>query len=129
MTARAVAAPAVALAALLAGCNLGYYCHLAGGQARLLVHARPVSQVLAGADLDSTRHQRLEFTQQVRAYGIRHLGLRGGRAYTRFVDLGGRPVERLPLDERHFVARKLPVVRERAPRVLPRLRLGCADAR
>ena len=79
----------VGVLALCSGCQLAYYCHLATGQARVIVHARPVSQILAEGALDSIKCGRLELTQEIRDFGVRRLGLNGTHKYLRYYDTGG----------------------------------------
>ena len=72
--------------------DLGYYLHLAKGQARLLWNREPVSRVLKRRDLSPQTRERLLLVQEIRRFAQRELGLERSRSYTSFVDIGKGPV-------------------------------------
>jgi len=77
---------------LLCGCDVDYYWHLAAGQARIVLNCEPIDELLARADLDSTRRERLLLIQSIRRYGFDHMGLEESSSYTRFYDTQDQPV-------------------------------------
>ena len=84
-----VGAAVLTLLAPLAGCStLGYYGHLAHGEASLLVHRKPIDEVVADADTDAGLRKRLEEAQAARRFASDRLGLPRNKSYTSYVDLG-----------------------------------------
>lgn len=85
-------AASLAAALLLAGCAaqspLGYYWQAAAGQVRLLTAARPVAQAVQDPQLPPALRQRLERTQQIRAFASQQLHLPDNASYRRYADLG-----------------------------------------
>ncbi|HEY0229988.1 MAG TPA: aminopeptidase, partial [Dokdonella sp.] len=67
--------------------SLGYYAHVARGQAGLLLHRKAVADVIADPRTDAKLRTRLEETQAARAFASDHLGLPRNRSYTSYVDL------------------------------------------
>jgi len=67
--------------------SLGYYGHVARGQAGLLLHRRSVAAVVADPHVDEKLRARLERTQAARAFASDHLDLPRNRSYTSYVDL------------------------------------------
>ena len=84
----------VLAAALLAlnGCELGYYAHLARGQADIVLHCRPLEELAADPSLSPETAARLELVCQIREYAGDVIGLDTSRNYTCFYDTGERPV-------------------------------------
>jgi predicted aminopeptidase len=81
-----LAVPALALA--LAGCGaVEYYWQGAVGQLELLVHAKPVAEVVATTD-DEALRMRLSRLQAIRAYASADLALPDNASYTRYTELG-----------------------------------------
>ncbi|MFC1525352.1 aminopeptidase [Candidatus Latescibacterota bacterium] len=83
---------ALGLAASLCGCNLGYYGHLARGQARILSSCQPLDELLAQDELPDDVGARLRFVQEVRTFAGERLGLNTSKSYTCFYDTGDDPV-------------------------------------
>jgi len=67
--------------------SLGYYAHVAKGQATLLIHRRSIAALVADPATDTKLRIRLEETQAARAFASDHLGLPRNRSYTSYVDL------------------------------------------
>jgi predicted aminopeptidase len=82
-------AAALLLLALAAGCStLGYYGHVASGEASLLVHRKPIDAIVADAGTDPALRKRLVEAEAARGFASDHLGLPRNRSYTSYVDLG-----------------------------------------
>ena len=81
----------VALAALalgISGCStLGYYAHLASGEARLLAARRPLERVIADPATNPQVRQRLELAMAARQFASDHLALPRNRSYASYVAL------------------------------------------
>jgi predicted aminopeptidase len=76
------------LMAGLAGCStLGYYAHVAGGEARLLVARRPLPRVIADPATDPKLRGRLELAMAAREFASAQLALPRNRSYASFVAL------------------------------------------
>ncbi len=88
---RATAA-GLALAAILAlgsGCStLGYYSHLAVGEAGVLLKRRPIDKVIAAPDTDPALRRRLRLAQRARRFASARLDLPDNRSYTTYADIG-----------------------------------------
>jgi len=67
--------------------SLGYYAHVARGQAGLLLHRKAVADVIADPHTDAKLRTRLEETQAARAFASDHLDLPRNRSYTSYVEL------------------------------------------
>ena len=67
--------------------SLGYYAHVARGQAGLLLHRQAVADVIADPSTDAKLRTRLAQTQAARAFASDHLDLPRNRSYTSYVDL------------------------------------------
>ena len=82
----------LAIAALglgVSGCStLGYYAHVTHGQASLLVHRRPIDQIVGDQTVDEKLRSRLAETRDARRFASDHLGLPRNKSYTTYVDLG-----------------------------------------
>jgi predicted aminopeptidase len=83
---------AAALAALAVGLGSGcttlaYYGQAVHGHLDLLGRARPVADVLAGADVPAAVRDRLQLSQQMRDFAVRELALPDNRSYRRYADL------------------------------------------
>ena len=75
------------------GCWSGRYLAQAGaGQFRLLQQRRKIVDVLGDPAVKEQTKAALRLAVEARDFGRRVLGLRTGDAYTRFIDLGDRPV-------------------------------------
>ncbi len=73
---------------LCAGCStLGYYGHVAHGEASLLVHRKPIDAVVADPHTDEALRKRLEEAEAARRFASEHLGLPRNESYTSYVDL------------------------------------------
>ncbi|WP_424681759.1 aminopeptidase [Frateuria sp. YIM B11624] len=85
---RAVRLAIAALCLLLGGCaSLRYYAHVAHGQASLLVHRRPIAEVVRDPSIDPDLARRLRLAAQARQFASSELGLPRNRSYTSYVDL------------------------------------------
>lgn len=78
---------AIAVLPLCACSTLGYYAHLAHGEAALLAARKPVTRVLADPGVDTQLKARLQLAQQARAYAAERLALPRNRSYTKYADL------------------------------------------
>jgi predicted aminopeptidase len=77
----------------ISGCWTGNYLAQQGvGQLRLLHQRRRISDVLADPTVDEHKKARLQLAREARDFGVEVLGLRGGDAFTRYLELDGRPV-------------------------------------
>lgn len=77
----------------MSGCwHARYLAQQGRGQLRLLRERRRITDVLADPAVDGETKRRLRVAVEAREFGVRVLGLRGGDAYTRFVDTHGAPV-------------------------------------
>jgi len=78
----------VALTACLgaAGCWLPYAVSVGCGELNVLLHARPIEQVLAEGDLTPEETQKLRYLLEVRRYAVETIGLDAGESFTTFVD-------------------------------------------
>lgn len=77
----------------LSGCWSGDYLWQQGrGQLDLLRARRRIADVLVDPTVDETTRGKLRLALEAREYGVRVLGLRGGDAYTRYLDTHGAPV-------------------------------------
>ena len=78
----------VALCLLLGGCSsLRYYAHVAHGQASLLMHRRPIAEVVRDPATDPELARRLRLAAQARQFASTALGLPDNRSYASYVDL------------------------------------------
>ena len=66
---------------MLAGCDIGYLARGAYEEGRLLWHRKPISEVLARADLAAETRAKLETVLAVRKFAADRLGLNVGGAY------------------------------------------------
>jgi predicted aminopeptidase len=81
------------LVTLVAGCWTGNYLAQQGaGQLRLLHERRRISEVLSDPSVDPAKKARLGLAREARDFGVEVLGLRGGDAFTRYLELDGKPV-------------------------------------
>lgn len=79
--------------AAASGCWSGDYLAKQGlGQLRLLRARRRIDDVLRDPHVDAETKRRLTLAKQARDFGVRVIGLRGGDAFTRFVDSHGAPI-------------------------------------
>ena len=83
---RFIAAPL--LLALTAGCStLGYYGHVAHGEASLLVNRKSIDAIVADEKTDPALRKRLAEAEAARRFASEHLGLPHNKSYTTYVDL------------------------------------------
>lgn len=83
--------PAVAwgLCVFLGGCStLGYYSHLAIGEAGVLMKRQPIEKVIADPDTSEPLRERLRLARHARAFASEHLDLPRNRSYTTYADIG-----------------------------------------
>ncbi|MDQ7994818.1 MAG: aminopeptidase [Luteibacter sp.] len=79
---------AIVVLATLTGCrSLGYYAHVAHGQASLLAARRPIANVLRDPKTPEETRHRLELASEARRFASASLGLPDNRSYTYFVQL------------------------------------------
>lgn len=72
----------------LTGCaSAGYLWHVSTGQLSILLARRSLSQSLADSRLSPEERLKLTWFPVVKAFGMTHLGLAGGRSYESFVKL------------------------------------------
>ncbi|MBN8728862.1 MAG: aminopeptidase [Xanthomonadales bacterium] len=82
------AAAVLSLLAGLAGCStLGYYGHVAVGEARLQAARRPLARVIDDPATESRVRQRLELAMAAREFASDHLALPRNRSYASYVAL------------------------------------------
>lgn len=80
-------------AAPLAGCStVAYLAEQGRGQLHLLKARRRIRDVLDDPAVPEDTKARLRLARRARDFGVRVLGLRGGDAYTRFLDTGAEPI-------------------------------------
>lgn len=73
---------------LLSACgSIRYYAQAVRGQGELIVHRRPIDQLLRDPHLDPQLAARLQLTLQARRFASRQLGLPDNRSYTSYVQL------------------------------------------
>lgn len=77
----------LALAATLAGCQAGYYLHLASGHLSLMRQRTPVAELLADAETPAALRQRLARVNEMLAFAEQALALPVDDAYRTFVAL------------------------------------------
>jgi predicted aminopeptidase len=78
----------VGLAIAMTGCTtLGYYAHLAAGEAAVLRARVPITQVLADPHVDPALRTRLELALRARAFASAQLDLPRNRSYTTYADI------------------------------------------
>src|SRR5712691_4326036 len=71
----------------LSGCGIGYLWHVTVGQATILLHQRPVEEVLHDARRTPQEQHKLRLILEVRSFAITHLDLHESKSYTTFVQL------------------------------------------
>jgi predicted aminopeptidase len=82
------AAAALAAAALLAGCQVGYYAHLLRGQYELMSRRQPIEGLLRDPGTGAELRQRLSRALEARRFATRVLHLPDNDSYTLYADLG-----------------------------------------
>lgn len=78
----------LAVAATSACSGVGYYAHVARGQAALLAKRERVAAIVADPHRDATLRTRLAQAQAAREFASERLGLPRNRSYTSYVELG-----------------------------------------
>ena len=71
----------------LSGCGIGYLWHVTVSQAGILLHQRPVEEVLHDARHTPQEQHKLRLILEVRSFAIAQLGLHESKSYTTFVQL------------------------------------------
>ena len=71
----------------LSGCGIGYLWHVTVGQATILLHQRPVEDVLHDTHLTPQEQHKLRLILEVRSFAITQLDLHESKSYTTFVQL------------------------------------------
>lgn len=73
---------------LLSGCStVGYYSHLAVGEAGILLHRKSIESIITRPDTDADLRQRLRAVLHARRFATTHLDLPDNRSYTYYTDL------------------------------------------
>jgi predicted aminopeptidase len=86
-------AAALAIALSAPGCwSLKYLAQQGVGELKLLHARRKIVDVLADPTVDAHTKERLRLAVAARDFGVEQLGLRGGDAYTRYLETHGQPV-------------------------------------
>lgn len=67
---------------------MGYYAHVARGEASLLAHRTSIARIVDDPKADAHLRARLAETQEAREFASDHLLLPRNRSYTTYVDLG-----------------------------------------
>ncbi len=67
--------------------QLGYYYQAVKGQSQLLNKRQPVDQILADPDTPETLKHQLSKAEEIRLFGIQHLGLGDQGNFTQYADL------------------------------------------
>jgi predicted aminopeptidase len=81
------------LCQLAGGCSTAAYLAEQGrGQLHILRARRRIADVLADPAVAPATRDRLRLALEARDFGVRVLGLRGGDAYTRYLDTAGQPL-------------------------------------
>ncbi|HKQ49769.1 MAG TPA: aminopeptidase [Phycisphaerae bacterium] len=80
-----------ACALWLAGCDGGYFLHLAFGQLSRSVRVMPIADALDDPEISEEEKAKLRLVQEVRLFGIERIGLRETDAYTVFEMNGMEP--------------------------------------
>lgn len=82
---------AAAAATTLAGCTtLGYYAHLAAGEASVLRARRPITQMIADPQTSPALRERLQLAQRARTFASDMLKLPRNKSYTTYADIHRR---------------------------------------
>lgn len=71
----------------LSGCGINYLWHVTVGQVTILLHQRPVEDVLHDARLTPQEQHKLRLVLAVRSFAITQLDLYESKSYTMFVQL------------------------------------------
>lgn len=80
---------AAILIGILAGCTtLGYYSHLAVGEASVLLKRQPIGEVIAAPDTSPKLRERLRLALKARAFASDALKLPRNKSYTLYADIG-----------------------------------------
>ncbi len=83
----------VAAVCVTSGCDtLGYYLQAARGHVDLMQRARPVAELVADPATPAASRERLQLSQQMRAFAVAELKLPDNNSYQRFADLGRESV-------------------------------------
>jgi len=84
----ALAAVALAVAALISGCDtLGYYAQSVSGHLALVGSARPIDDWLADPAVDATLKERLVLARRIRDFAVSELDEPDNASYRRYADL------------------------------------------
>jgi predicted aminopeptidase len=83
------------LALVLTGCaatslDLPYYYQSARGHLSVMRQARPIDELLAGAELDARLRPKLEQARSIRGFASQELALPANGSYTSYAELGRR---------------------------------------
>jgi len=79
----------VSAPSLVSGCmTIGYYAHLAAGEARVLHARQPIPRVIADPHTSPQLRERLELAWRARAFASEVLELPRNKSYTTYADIG-----------------------------------------
>ncbi|MBI4513582.1 MAG: aminopeptidase, partial [Gemmatimonadetes bacterium] len=73
---------------VLAACSPGYVARAAWEEARILTRRKPIAEVIADRRTDPELRGKLELVLEAREFARRELGLRPGRSYEHYTDVG-----------------------------------------
>jgi predicted aminopeptidase len=74
----------------LTGCgNVLYLSKLGWHQSYVTFHSIPIQEVLDDRGTDEGTKEKIRFIQEVKRYGEEHLGLKGTKSYSRFLEVKG----------------------------------------
>lgn len=80
---------ALLLTLSLCGC---YLLKQAGGQLDILLHSRPVDEMIADPSVPESTRDRLRLIAEIKGFGEREMALTPSSNYTTFYDTAGRPI-------------------------------------
>lgn len=78
----------LSLGATLASCSPTYVLRAAWEEGRILWRREPIPELLNDRNLDPGRRAKLELVVEARTFASRDLGLKVGKSYTSFADIG-----------------------------------------
>jgi len=73
--------------------DIRYIGHVAKGEAKILMHCTPITEVLADPETSPKLKENLEKVQQIREFAVRELGLPATKSYLDYVDTGRQYVQ------------------------------------
>jgi predicted aminopeptidase len=76
----------------IGGCSAGYILRVGYGQAKVLLHQKPIRRVLRRGKLRRSERKKLRLVLAVKKFAEEEIGLEKTRNYTTYYDTGGTPV-------------------------------------